>query len=108
MFCFYSFTRNHGAQPIARSPDWHRRDAGMSRGIVSEIYQLLGEEPDENADGRVRSRVLNFTGIEVRLIIMNVPITFNRSHLYNICTKNFHLNSYLKIIPILYTRRISY
>lgn len=26
----------------------------MPRGILSEVHQLLGQEPDENANGRVR------------------------------------------------------
>lgn len=61
-FCFtyfrflrsYSSAGDRRTQPIARSSNRDGRDARMSRGILSEIYQLLGQKPDENADGRVR------------------------------------------------------
>lgn len=54
LFSFFSSARHRGAQSIAGSAHRHGRDTRMSRGILSEIYQLLGQKSDENADGRVR------------------------------------------------------
>jgi len=51
---FFSSARNCGTQPTTGSANRHRRDARMSRGILSKVYQLLGQKSNKNVDGRVR------------------------------------------------------
>jgi len=56
LFIFFVFSSagNCGAQPTTGSANRHRRDTRMSRGILPQIDQLLGQKSNKNVDGRVR------------------------------------------------------